>query len=404
MIRAFFYKLLEKRHFWRQATFGEIADLYAAQMLRVAAISLASGFSSVYLYKEGYSLIFIMGFWAIYFFSKALVAPLAGVLMAKIGTTASTIISNVLYIPAIIFLSFIPQMKITGLALYGGFLCLSVALHEVCYYVNFSRVKSVANCGREIGFMRILEKVVAAVSPIIGGFIALKFNVQVTMWVSGFMLVLAGLPLLRLTNKPDKKHRIAWQSFPWKLTLPSILAEGSLGFDILASSTVWGLFVAIAILSKAGDSIYVMLGVLSSVTVVVAIITSTIFGKLIDNTKGGSLMRVGIGINVIVHLSRPFVSSTAGAIGVNAVNEVAGTAVLMPFMRGIFDIADTSGYRIIYVVLLNISKNIGSALSCLAMLLCAFLVGGKGGFQVFYVITAVVAMTVYLCKFKIYQR
>lgn len=404
MIKTFFYNILERRHFWRQATFGEIADLYASQVLRIAAISLASGFSSVYLYKEGYSLAFIMGFWSIYFFIKILIAPLAGVFIAKFGTTASTIASNILYIPAIIALSFVPQIKITGLVIYCLFLCLSTSLHEICYYVNFSRIKSIDNCGREIGFMRVLEKAVAAISPVIGGLIALKFSVQATMWVAGFMLLLAGLPLLKLTNKPDKKHRIAWQSFPWKLTLPSILAEGSLGFDILAASTVWGLFVTIVVLSKAGDSIYVILGALSSVTVVVAIITSSIFGKIIDGTKGGLLMRVGVGINVIVHLFRSFVTSSAGAVGVNVVNEVAGTAVLMPFMRGIFDIADTSGYRIIYIVLINISRNIGSVLSCVAMLLCAILIGGKGGFQLYYVIVAIVASAVFFCKFKIYQK
>lgn len=405
MFKSFIYRILEKRHFWRQASFGEIADLYAAQVLRTAAVYLVSGFSSVYLYKQGYSLVFIMTFWAIYFGAKTIISPFAGLLVARLGTTASTMLSNIMHIPAIIALSLIPEIQITGLIIYGICLSLSVTLHEICYYTDFSRVKSVRNCGKEIGFMNILEKVVITASPVIGGLIALKFNVEVTMWLASFTLMFAGVPLIRQKNKPDKRHRVSWQSFPWKLALPSIIAELPMGFDAIASSTVWGLFIAIILLPLAGNGIYVAIGSLSSVTLVVAIITSSIFGKLIDNAKGGLLMRVGIGINVVVHLIRMFVSTVAGAIGINVVNEVASAALGMSFMRGIFDIADTSGYRIVYIILLNAVKNLGSSISCLVMVGCVLLMGdGRASFQFFYGITAMVCAAVIFCKFKIYRQ
>lgn len=404
MIRSFIYRIFENRHFWRYATFGEIADLYAAQTLRTAAISLVSGFSSVYLYRQGYSLVFIMGFWAIYFGLKVVISPVSGILIARMGTAVSTMLSNILYIPALISLSFIPETKLTGLIAYGVFLSVAVTLHELCYYADFSRIKSVGHAGKEIGFMNILQKIVLAASPVVGGFIALVLNVQITMWVAGFILSLAGVPLFKMRNQSEKKARITWQGFPWRLALPSILAQVSMGFDVIASSIVWGLFVAIVLLPKAGDGIYAALGALSSVTVVIAIITSSIFGKLIDSSKGGLLMRVGVGINVLVHLSRVFVSTISGALGVNVTNEVASTALGMSFMRGMFDVADTSGYRMVYIVVTCMVKNLGSTIACMAMLGGVILIGGRGGFQMFYLITAVVCSLVLFCRFKMYSK
>lgn len=396
-------RIFQARHFWRQASLDEIADLYAAQAIRATAIGLISGFSSVFLYKEGYSLAFIMSFWAIYFLAKVLVNPLAGVVLARFGSAVSMTISNILYIPAIISLSLVPEIGTLGIFLYGLFMCFQATLHETSYYVDFSRVKNTKYAGREIAFMNILEKTVITISPIIGGFIALKFGVQMTMWLAGFMLLVAGVPLFRLNKKVENKHRLVWQGFPWRLVIPSLLAQSSIGFGTIVSSIVWGLFVAIILLPLAGEGIYATLGLLSSVTMVVTIITSSAFGKLIDSRKGDSLMRFGVLIAICVHIFRAFVQSVAGVIGVNISHEVASTAVGMSFMRGIFDIADSSGYRISYIVVLQIAKNIGAAVACLVMVLLIQLYGAESSFSYFYIITALVTSIILFGRFKAYQ-
>lgn len=404
MIKSFLYRILEKRHFWRYATFSEIADLYAAQTIRMISISLVSGFSSIFLYKQGYSVEFIMFFWATYFFAKMLLAPLAGIFLARFGTTTSTIISNILYVPALICLSLVPELKINALIMYAFCLCLSVTLHELCYYVNFSIVKNMEHAGKEIGFMNILQKLAIAISPVIGGLIALKYNVQVVMLLAGILLIIAGLPLLKIKNQSEKMHRIVFKGFPWRLVFSSLISEGAIGFDNIASATVWGLFLAIIVLPTAGNSIYVLLGALSSVTLLVSIITSAIFGRLIDESKGGLLLKVGVGINVIVHFSRALVTTAVGTVGINAANEVASTALGMSFMRGIFDIADSSGYRIVYIIIVEIIKNFGSVLACIIMAICAIVISGQAGFQFFFIITGLICSIVYFSRFQIYQK
>jgi hypothetical protein len=152
MIRAFFNRIIEKRHFWRQATFGEIADLYVAQTMRTAAISLVSGFSSVFMYRQGYSVVFIMGFWASYFTAKIIILPLAGYILSKAGTAVSMMVSNDMYIPAITALSLLPEIGNIGIVIYGVCMAFSATLHELCYYVDFSRIKTDFKCYKSTTF------------------------------------------------------------------------------------------------------------------------------------------------------------------------------------------------------------------------------------------------------------
>ena len=59
MIHRASNSLLKRRHFWRYASFSEVAELYASRLLRIFALNMISLFIAVYLYNQGYSLPFI---------------------------------------------------------------------------------------------------------------------------------------------------------------------------------------------------------------------------------------------------------------------------------------------------------------------------------------------------------
>lgn len=404
MIKAIIYKILERRHFWRYASFGEIADLYAARILRLAAMYLISGFTSVFLYKQGYSLIFIMSFWAIYYLFKVFVSFFAGIFTAKIGIAKGVLTSNLLYIPSMITLGLLPEYGIGMLVISSIFMGLSVSLNEICYSVEFSKIKSVSHAGKEIGLMNMVEKIAICISPIFGGLIALYFGVSVTMWVAGCLFALASIPLLKASHRSENYQRINVRGFPFKAVSSSLLTKSAVGFDTFASSTVWSLFIAIVLFPTIGGDIYVMLGVLSSVSIVVAIITSIVYGKIIDRSEGGSLLKAGVAFNALVYIMRIFTTTPLEVACVNVVNETATTAQHMAYLRGTFDTADRSGHRIMYLMAVEIMNNLGAVLACVAMLLCVMAAGDVDGFRVFYLIAAAVVSTIAFTKFRIYQK
>lgn len=404
MLKSFIYSIMQRRHFWRYATFGEIADLYIARTLHITATYLGSGFTSVFLYKQGYSLVFIMSFWAIYFLIKTFFTPIAGIIAARIGIAQGSMVSNLIHIPAMVCLGLVPEFGLSMIIVSGICMALSVTLNEICYSIQFSKIKNESHAGKEIGFMNILEKITICVSPIIGGFIALAFGASVTMWVAGFLFAVAALPLLLTTYQVERHQQIIVKGFPWRMAMSSIVARGAIGFDVVATSTVWGLFVAIILFPLAGDDIYVILGISSSVAVLAAIITSISYGKIIDNNKGGSLLKIGIGANALVHMTRAFVTTPVGAVGVNVVNEAATTAQNMAFLRGMFDTADLSGHRIMYLIGVEIANNIGAMIASLIMIFCAIVIGGDSGFRVFFILTAMVILLVGLARFRLYRK
>ena len=404
MIKDFFYRVLQRRHFWRDSTFSEVAELYASRVLRLTATSVGAGFSTVFLYKEGYSLVLILAIWMMVYAIKIFLSPFAGLLVARIGTAKSTLISNILYIPAMIAISLVEKFGIPAILIFAFFMAVSITIYQLCYYVEFSIVKNEEHAGKEIGYMNILEKLAITISPIIGGFIALAFGPPVIMAVAGVLFAIAALPLLKNPSRTEQRQEVTLSGFPWRMALPSMLARASLGFDAVASSIVWGLFVLIVIFPNSDNDIYVILGALSSLTVVVATVASIAYGKIIDKNKGGNLLRIGVVSNAIVHLSRVLVVSPVEVFGVNIVNEAATTAQNMALLRGIFDTADLSGHRVVYMVGGEAMDGVGGILACLAMILCQISFGGVVGFRIFFVIAAIAILGNGMSRFPLYRK
>ena len=404
MIKQFLYRIFQPRHFWRDATFSQVADLYASRTLREAAIYIGAGFTSVYLYKANYNVVFIMSFWAIIYFGKAVLTPIAGLIVARIGTAHGTLISNLLYIPAMLAIGSMPNLGLNAIIIFAICMAASGTLYAVCYLVEFSKVKNPIHAGKEIGFMNMLERVTIAISPIIGGIIALFFGLQVTMWVASLLFVLSAVPLFKSTSQSEKRQSITIRGFPWRMVFNSLIARSCEGFDVVATTIVWGLFIVILIFPTSGDDIYVILGVLSSVMILVAIIISIIYGKIIDKNKGGNLLKIGVFSNSLVHLSRIFVTTPLNVVSVNVANETATTAQNMAFMRGMLDTADISGHRIMYLVSIEFMNSIGAMLASIAMILCAISFEEITSFRVFFVIAAVIILGVGTARFPMYRK
>lgn len=407
MIFDFIYNFLKKRHFWRYATFSEIAELYASKTTRTVAINIAAGFTSIYLYQVGYSIAFILLFWAIYYLVKIPIFFISTKLVAKRGPKHGVLISNLLYIPAMVSISLVTQIGLLAVVIWGIFTAISTSIYYMSYMVDFSHVKDVNHVGKEIAIMHILEKLAISLSPVLGGAVALVFGPRVLMVVSGLLFLLAALPLMR-TSEPIKTNQIinykSYKHFPWKSSIRGLIAHSATGFDYVTTGVVWGLFVAIVALSGAGNAIYVGLGALSSVTVISAIVTSYAFGKLIDKDQGGRLLKIGVVANALVHFFRPFSITPASIVGINLTNEIATTSYSLPFMRGLFDAADRSGQRLVYLCSTGIASTAGGLIGCLVAMFCVLALGDINGIKIFFFIAALAVLIIGTENFRIYHK
>jgi len=404
MIKTFIYKVLLRRHFWRDATFSEIAELYVSRAIRVVALNIVSGFTSVYLFQKGYSLVFIMAFWFCFYLFKTPLSFFAAFFVARFGPKHGILISNLLFVPSFVTLGFLPKLGIISIVVWGVFMAFSAAIYRLSYYVDFSKIKNSEHAGKELAYMNILEKVAIGVSPIIGGIIALLFGIESVMWLAAVLFVLSALPLFKSVEPTATHQIIKLNGFPWRANASNFLVQTGVGFDLVTTGIIWYLFIVVMIFDGQGSDIYVKLGFLSSVTIIIALASSYMYGKLIDKRRGGELLKFSVIGNSLVHVVRPFINTPISVAGVNFVNEAATTGYNMAFMRGMFDAADLSGHRIIYLSISDAISSLGSAMACLIFILCHNLIGSTNGFKMFFIIAAIYVLIIGLARFNLYKR
>ena len=396
---------ISSRHFWRTASFSEIGQLHIARLVRTIAINLGAGLIAVYMYKIGYSLVFISLFWVAYFMLKVVIMLPLAQLIASIGPRKSIIISNFLYVPSMIAFMFVEQYGMPMLVITVIFQTSSAALYDMGYLVGLSRLsRDSSRGGRAVAMMKIAETVAKGLSPLIGGILAMMFDPRASLVVSLLFFVLASIPLIKMVDSMKTGFRLAPRGFNWKKATQSLLVQIPIGFDYYASTTAWSLFLVVLVFASGGNEVYAKLGALTSLILVVSLVSAYAYGKLIDKKAGGQLLVwTAIG-SVVSNLFRVFVRTPIAAIGTNAAHEMMATGYSMAYTRGMMDTANQTGYRVFYVAMTQLTVNLGAGLAALVLAVIIALLGDSIGFSVFYAITSVVVIGIAFVRFSVYKK
>jgi len=405
MIQSLIHRLLKRRHFWRYASFDEVAELYASRVMRILAQQMIGLFVALYLYQRGYSLEFIAAFFAIMFAARMFIAYPAARFVAKFGPKHGILAGNLLYIPALIFFTFVPDYGIPALIAFAIFQSISMVTYDLAYMVDFSKVKHVDHAGKEIGYMQIFERLTASLSPFIGGAIAYLIAPEATMWFSAVFFAIAAVPLFK-TREPVRLHQhLTFRHFPLRQTWRTIVAETAVGFDNFSSLGVWALFLAIVVFSVTTNEAYFIIGFFASITVLTSFIAAYWFGRIIDWRHGGDLLKVASVGNAMTHLFRPFITTPAGVVAANVSNDVVTTGYGMAFMRGLFDTADRAeGFRIAYMCCISMALNFGAALAAATLLgLLILIPDSAGALRLFYVAAGSYVLLALFARFRLYK-
>lgn len=395
-----------RRHFWRYASMSEVAELYVSRMLRMAALFMMASFMSIYLYQLGYSLVHLGFYWAAFFIFKSIIAlPLARII-AWVGPKHGILISNLLYIPAMIAFALLPEWGPWLIPVTLFFQAVSAAMYSIAYLIDFSKVKNSEHAGKEIAYMNIFEKITTGLSPLIGGFIAFIWGPQVVLIVAGILFAFAAAPLFNTGEQVRVNQKLQFRGFPYRLFLKHAAAQFAVGFDSFTSGTVWALFLAITIFSitEQGNSVYASMGVLLSVVFVVAIFASYTYGKLIDKKKGWELMKAASVVSAATHLVRPFTLAPVTAAGVNAAHELGATGYQLPYTRAVFDNADRSGMRTTYLGFNEIVSNFGAGMAALTFGVLAMLLPEELAMKTFFFIGAGAVLLILTARFPLYKK
>ncbi len=356
MIQKIINILFKKRHFWRNVGFDELSELYTSEFLRSLAMSLIGIFVPIYLYKLGYSLTDIFGMQVIWAAIRPPLSYMAAKSVAIFGPKHTMVLASIVQI---VYLATLMSMQSAQwpLALLAVLGSLSYTLFNIAIQVDFSKVKHTEHGGKELGFLTIFERFGAAVGPLVGGAIATFVFPQATIFIAIVVMALSLVPLF-LTAEPTRTNQfITLKGFPWKRHKHDFIAATFFGVENVVSIVVWPLFISIVLFTS---NTYAIVGLLTSVGTAMALLTFYLIGKLIDDKKGGLLLKVGVFVNSIMHILRIFVTTPIQALLVSIVNEPVTASYRMPFAKGLYDAADSvTGYRIVYITLFDSFRMFG---------------------------------------------
>lgn len=386
MFKKIIHRFLAVRHPWRYIGFDELSELYASTMLRSLGLSLVGIFVPIYLYKLGYELPVVFLFMAGVFGARMVFDILSGYLVAWQGPKHVILASNILQAFTLILLLTLPQYD-WPLWVISALWGLSISMFFIAYHVDFSKIMHLGNGGKELGFMTIMERVGAALGPVVGGVIATVFGPEYTIMVATGLFMGAVIPLF-LSAEPTALHqKISYRGLPYRRLKRDFLSFASLGAENTVSISVWPLFAAVTILTV---NTYANIGLVTSLGVIAAIVTAQFIGRVVDREKGGTLLRGSVVANFFLHLLRPLAQGFGGVLLVNIANEVVTTGYKLPYTKGMYARADDlPGFRIVYLVTMEVLGDTGKAAAWLMVwALCFFVDPVTAMWLSFFIIAA----------------
>jgi len=401
MLKKIVYKLSRHHHPWRKMKFDELAEVYTSMTLRSLGFSLMGVFVSVFLYKNGVDLRGIFLFYTLFFAMRIVVAYFAAFIVARIGPKHTIAVSTVLLVGFLLQLLSYQDFK-WPLAVLAFSFTLSNGLFFVAYNTDFSKIKSTAHGGKELGWLYIFERAGSTIGPLIGGLLATFVSEQVTIGLA--MLVLMGslIPLF-LTNEPVKTHqKITFKGFKWRRHKRDFIALGAFNIENVATGVMWPLFIAVFIFTS---DTYAKLGGVIAAAMVLSMIAARLFGRIIDNKKGYYLLTYGVWINAVTHTIRSFITAGGGAVAVSLMNEPTTLSYRMPLVKGFYDAADSEkGYRIVYLVVAEIVTTICKSLFCLSLFLATYVFDPETAFRYSFIVVAIISLGILSQRFPALRK
>lgn len=405
MIHNLISAIFRRFYFWQVINFKELAELYISRMIRVVAMQMMAGFTTIYLYQLGYSLKFIFLAWIFYFIARFAFTIIIAVMIARYGPKHGMLVSNLSLIIATTGMVMVPDYGIWGFVVYIIFGSFSRSTYDISYLIDFSKIKHTEHAGKEIGFMQIAERFMSVVAPLLGGLIALLLGPRAMLVFGCILMIVAAMPLFFSSEPVRVKQKITLRHFHYKAAWRSLVASIGVGIDNNISGLIWPIFVAVIILNGKDQAVFIQLGALTAFSTLVSILSAFFYGKMVDKKEGKKLLNFGATGNVLIHMLRPFIATPFNVAAINAANEVATTAYTLAATRSVFDVADgLPGYRIAYMSLISAFMVVGDIISTTILYIAVSNLGDKAGMQLTMFILAPAMLLISWHGYSMYRR
>ena len=354
MIKKALHRILRHRHFWRDASFDELSEVYVAIMFRSLALALIGVFVPVFLIRQGYGFNGVAVFFVFFFLARTVMDIVGGFMTARIGPKHTMLVSYIFQIAAALLFVTLPEQSwplwIPAI-LWGS----SNSIFYVAFHTDFSKIKHSSHGGKEIGYVNVMERAGGMIGPAFGGIIATIFGGQYIFLVAIALLLIGISPLFRTAEPVKTRQKLRFSDFDVDKIKPDLTSYAFYAVENNLCIALWPAFLTLFVFQ---ENIYATIGSLASIGVIVSMLAAYGVGKMVDKKQGGRLLRFATIANSCVYLIRPFVRGIPAVLGINTVNDALTISYRIPYTKGWYDKADSfPGHRIVY---LSVMESFGS--------------------------------------------
>jgi len=397
MLKRFVHTVVRKRHFWRDITFDELAEIYISMTMRTFGFGIIGIFVPVYLFTSGVSLEGIFLFYCLFFLFRIPLSFITGYIIGRIGPKHAIAVSTII---TITFLGMLISYSQIGwpLAILAFPFTFANSLFYVAYNIDFSKVAHSEHGGKELGWLYVFERLGGTLGPLVGGFIASFWLPEISIALA-MLILLASLVPLFMTKEPVKVHQhVSYKKFPLKKHFRDFTSINSLAVQNQANIVVWPLFIAVVVFTS---NTYAKLGAVFAVSTLVSMFCAHMYGKYIDKNKGRYLLNYGTFMNAVMNLIRASVSAVGGVVAISTLGEPVILSYRMPLYKGFFDAGnDNESQRVAYYSWVEALTAVAKGLFFVALLLMAHLFDPEFALRAAFVIAALVGFGMLSQRFK----
>ncbi len=321
-----------RKHYLPKNLKREVLELYASTIIRNFAISLISIFVPVYFYTLGYSLQWIVFYYAISFTVVFFTVPLGAKLSARFGFEHCMLYSIPVLIVYYLILYFIPSFPFCFFI--AAFL---LAFYKIifwpAYHTDFAHYGNKFSRAKEISTLNSLIYLVTVAGPIIGGIILTIFGFKVLFIIVCLILFTSIIPLFttREIFKPKKfGYFDAFKRFFNPRFYRARLALMG-NAESIVDTACWPIFMFIVLTN------YTSLGLITSGSTVASFFFILFIGKWADKKDRKRMIKISTIIFSLTWLLRFFLKSGIGFFVAKSLAHISWTAISIPMTAIIYD-------------------------------------------------------------------
>lgn len=312
-----------KHHLFR-LKYTELNEVFYFMAIRAFALSLFGIFTPIYLYRSGFAVSSIFGYYLAMYMAELLLEYFSGTMIKRFGPK-HVIVFSIPFLTIHLWQLFSLQQFHWSPYLIGITGGISLALNWQAYHYDFSRAKHQRKVTREVGKLYIALSLLGAIAPLIGGYLSARYGVNIVLLISIFMLILGSTVLFKTKDTNFRKGRINLGNIRLSEVKNDLLAYMGMGWESSAASQIWPFFLGLIIVS------YAKIGLISSLSVVLVIIVTYWVSHLSDKGKRMNFIKYGSFGNAFIGIAQIFVETVTQAFATNLFRSFTQSVQTSPF-------------------------------------------------------------------------